>query len=136
MYLRAITRGGGGGWRIFAICSERHDCELLDFLEDLPPNLRKSGDQLLALFAHVALNGPRQLPDDICHQIAPDIFQFEKGRLRASWFYDEGKMVICCRGFVKKTQKTPRHEVDYAKAQRTRYFEEKKRRTISVLEEL
>ena len=136
MYLRAITRGGGGGWRVFAICSERHDCELLDFLGNVPPNLRKSGDQLLALLAYVAEYGPRLLPDDTCHQIAPDIFQFEKGRLRVSWFYDEGKMIVCCRGFIKKTQKTPRHELDYAKAQRAKYFDEKKRRPIPILEEL
>lgn len=136
MYLRAITQGGGGGWRVFAICSERHDCDLLDFLHDLPPNFRKSGDQLLALLTHVARSGPMLLPDDICHQIAPDIFQLEKGRLRVSWFYDEGKMIICCRAFIKKTQKTPRPELDYAKALRTRYFAEKKRRTITILEEL
>lgn len=121
---------------MLAICSERHDCELLDFLHDLPPNLRKSGDQLLALLARVGRSGPRHLADDVCHLIAPDIFQFEKGRLRISWFYDEGMVIICCRAFVKKTQKTPRPELDYAKALRTKYFEEKKRRTITILEEL
>lgn len=136
MYLRAITRGGGGGWRILAICSERHECELLEFLHSLPPNLHNSGDQLLALLARVARSGPRHLTDDVCHHIAPDIFQFEKGRLRLSWFYDEGMVIVCCRAFVKKSRKTPRSELDFAKALRTRYFEEKKRKTISVFEEL
>lgn len=135
MYLRSIARGGGSEWRIFAICSERHECDLLDFLHDLAPNLRKSGEQLLALFEQVAATGPRLLPDDVSHQIAPDIYQFEKGRLRVPWFYDEGRLIICCRAFVKKTQKTPRAEWEYAKSMRARYFEEKRLTRISILEE-
>ncbi|HQU94034.1 MAG TPA: type II toxin-antitoxin system RelE/ParE family toxin [Pyrinomonadaceae bacterium] len=40
-------------------------------------------------------------------------------------FFDEGKLVILLNGFVKKTQKTPRREIERALRLRQQYYEEK-----------
>ena len=41
-------------------------------------------------------------------------------------FFDDGKLVILLHGIQKKTQKTPRKEIDRAKKLRNEYYETKK----------
>lgn len=40
-------------------------------------------------------------------------------------FFDEGKLVILINGFIKKTQKTPKSEIELAEKLKKRYFDEK-----------
>lgn len=40
-------------------------------------------------------------------------------------FFDDNKLVILLHGFRKKTQKTPRKEIDQAKILRRMYYEDK-----------
>jgi len=40
-------------------------------------------------------------------------------------FFDEGKLVILLNGFQKKTQKTPRNEIEKALKLKNRYYEDK-----------
>ena len=40
-------------------------------------------------------------------------------------FYDDNKLIILLNGFAKKTQKTPRREVERALRLREQYYEEK-----------
>lgn len=47
---------------------------------------------------------------------------------RVFCFFDQGKLVILLNGFVKKTQKTPRKEIDKALALMTSYYEEKNKK--------
>ncbi|AXJ00183.1 Phage-related protein [Cyclonatronum proteinivorum] len=44
---------------------------------------------------------------------------------RVFCFFDQGKLVILLNGFVKKTQKTPRKEIDKALRLMNKYYEEK-----------
>ena len=44
---------------------------------------------------------------------------------RVFCFFDEGKLVILLNGFTKKTQKTPKAEIDKAKRLMTEYYESK-----------
>lgn len=44
---------------------------------------------------------------------------------RVFCFFDEGRLVILLNGFVKKTQKTPKEELQLAKRLKNEYFEEK-----------
>jgi phage-related protein len=41
-------------------------------------------------------------------------------------FFDEGRLVILTNGFQKKTQKTPKQEIDKAQKIKNEYYEEKK----------
>jgi len=45
---------------------------------------------------------------------------------RVFCFFDEGRLVILLNGFQKKTQKTPKIEIDKASRLMTEYFNEKK----------
>jgi phage-related protein len=40
-------------------------------------------------------------------------------------FFDEGKMIILVNGFQKKTQKTPKNEIELAEKLKKEYFDEK-----------
>lgn len=46
---------------------------------------------------------------------------------RVFCFFDKGKLVILLNGFAKKTQKTPKKEIDKAVELRNQYYEDKKR---------
>ena len=52
-------------------------------------------------------------------QIGSDIF-------RIFCFFDEGKLVVLANGFQKKTQKTPKKEIEKALKIKEEYFNEKK----------
>ena len=111
----------------FSVCAageSQNDCDLKSFLSGLASNLEKEGRRMLGLLKRVAQRGP-DLNPEVCHQIEGKLYQFAQGRIRILWFYDEGKIIICTHGFVKKTRKTPDNEKEHAKLIMKKYFEEK-----------
>jgi len=123
-----------GFYTVYAVAKSREHCELLEFLEGLGQTLQKDSDRMLALLDRVAMEGPPR-NTEISHQIKGKLFEFIQGRLRVLWFYDEGRLIICTSGFVKKGQKTPRGEIDHAIQLMNAYFEGKKREQIRIYEE-
>ncbi len=51
-------------------------------------------------------------------EVGSDIF-------RVFSFFDKGQLVILVNGFQKKTQKTPKSEIDLAEKLKKQYFDEK-----------
>jgi phage-related protein len=43
-------------------------------------------------------------------------------------FFDEGKLIVLVNGFQKKSQKTPKSEIELAEKLKKQYFDEKKRK--------
>jgi hypothetical protein len=131
MYLLLISKGL---YTIYTTSKERDQCELLEFFESLGPNLQKDRNHMLALFERVALEGvPRNI--EISHQIKGKLFEFIQGRLRVFWFYDEGRLIICTSGLVKKGRKTPKNEIDHAMMIMNKYFEDKKQGELRVIKD-
>jgi phage-related protein len=120
------------GYAIYAIGKDEHYCQLLDFLDTIGSNLQKDGDAVLALLERAAQKGPPR-NTEISHQIKDKIFEFVQGSLRVLWFYDEGKLILCTQGFIKKTQKTPSSEIEQATLIREKYFEEKKKGPFKII---
>lgn len=50
--------------------------------------------------------------------------------LRIFCFFDEGKLVVLINGFVKKTNKTPKKEIEMGNKLKQEYFTEKLERKI------
>src|SRR5579885_2566894 len=100
MKVRLVRRGR---WALYAACTERGDCPLLDFLysgvEVTPEGLRPKGPianekvRMLARLEAVAQNGPPR-NTKICHQIEEGLWQIELGRVRVLWFYDAGRIIL------------------------------------------
>lgn len=101
----------------------------MDFLEGLEGDLADDGSRMVAVLEQVASEGPRR-DTQVSRQIGPGLFEFRKGRIRIAWFYDEGMLVICTHGFVKKTQKTPPAEIHKAISIHKRYFVDKRNGNI------
>jgi hypothetical protein len=120
-----------GFYTVYAVAKSREHCELLEFLEGLGQTLQKDSDRMLALLGRVAMEGPPR-NTEISHQIRGKLFEFIQGRLRVLWFYDEGKLIICTTGFVKKGRKTPWGEIDHAIQLMGNYFEDKKKAQIQI----
>ena len=51
--------------------------------------------------------------------------EFGSNIFRVFSFFDEGKLIILINGFVKKTQKTPKKEIEIAEKLKKQYFDEK-----------
>ncbi len=116
-----LRRVRSGGWQVLAVCTDRGDCPLLQFLAEIEGGLARDGRRMLKLLDRVADHGPPR-NTEISHQLGPGLWEFIQGRVRVLWFYDEGKLVICSHGFVKKRQKTPATEIERAQEYRRQYF--------------
>jgi phage-related protein len=102
-------------WTLYAVCAGRDLCPLEVFLADRT-ELGKDKDRMLRRLEAIAEHGPQYLPD-ISHQIEPELWQTEQGRVRILWFYDRDRVIVCSHGFIKRTRKTP--EAEKALARRT-----------------
>lgn len=123
-----------GRFAVMAVCDARGEPPLLEFLEELGPNLEKDMDHMLELLERVAAAGPPR-NTDISHKIQGDIWEFIKGRLRVFWFYDEGRVIVCTHGLVKKSQRTPKRDIDQAEQARQAYLEAKQAGALIIEEE-
>lgn len=47
---------------------------------------------------------------------------------RILYFFDKGNLIILLNGFQKKTDKTPKNEIEKAERLKKRYYEEKSRK--------
>lgn len=123
-----------GPYTVYAACDARGECTLREFLDGLGADLEKDVDRILVLLERVAQQGPVR-NDKISHKIDDDIWEFIQGRLRVFYFYDEGRVVVCTHGLVKKTQKTPKGEIATAIRIREQYLAAKRQDNLFIEEE-
>jgi len=92
----------------------------------------KMSAKIYRLLAMIERNGP-ELREPYSKHLDDGIFElravFGSNITRVLYFFFIGKRVIVTNGFVKKTQKTPKTEIDKAKSYRKEYIarEEAKR---------
>lgn len=100
-----------------------------DFLDRLPPKLSAKTVQMLQILEEkgTELRQPYTAP------LEDGIFELrcKQGSdiSRSLFFFYVGQTIVVTNGFMKKTQKTPRKEIELAKRRRTDYIqrEEKKK---------
>lgn len=88
--------------------------EVSGFLQGLGANKRREASRMVALMDRVAVEGPRQGAAK-CHQIDGEIWELIRGSLRILFAHDGHRLILCTSGFVKKSQRTPKKEIDRAK---------------------
>jgi phage-related protein len=100
----------------------------LDFFDSLRPEVRRKFNWTLQLIATLEripkkyfehLSGSTGLYE-IRVEVGSDIF-------RVFCFFDEGALIILVNGFQKKSQKTPRTEIERAEKLKKEYFDEKEK---------
>lgn len=98
----------------------------VSFFESLRPEVQRKFNWTLQLIATVErvpkkyfehLTGTEGLYE-IRVEVGSEIF-------RVFCFFDEGSLIILVNGFQKKSQKTPRNEIERAQKLKNQYFDEK-----------
>ncbi len=99
----------------------------LDFFGNLKPEVRKKFNWTLKLIAtidRVPVKFFKHLEDtsglyEIRVEVGTDIY-------RVFSFFDKGQLIVLVNGFQKKTQKTPKSEIELAEKLKKQYFDEKR----------
>ena len=101
--------------------------EVFDFLENLRIKSSTSKDariqykQVTLFIELLTLNGTF-LPETITKHLTEDILELRPGTHRIFYFYCDNDTYVLLHSFRKKSQKTPRREIDKAKAERNDYL--------------
>jgi phage-related protein len=95
-------------WRIYAIADAKGET-FLDQLDLTEPESAK----VAATLTRVASGGPTSIPQDRNHLVDAKarLYQLRVDECRILWFYDEGRLVICCHAYRKKSNKAPPGEL-------------------------
>ena len=101
----------------------------LDFFQGLKPEARKKFNWTLLLIATIERVPEKYFKHitgtsgiyEIRVEAAGDIY-------RVFSFFDEGHLIILINGFQKKSQKTPKKEIEIAERLKKEYFDEKERK--------
>lgn len=60
--------------------------------------------------------------------------EFKAGCLRLFFFHDKGQLVICAHGIVKKSQETPKKDLNTAKKRMAAYQAARKRNQVTIID--
>lgn len=123
-----------GQYTVHAVCDRQGEAELLQFLEGLGANYRSSRDGMLNLLERCAEHGPPRNAD-LKHHLDDGIFELIKGQLRVLFFTDAGKLIICSHGFLKKSRKVPKKDIDAAKQARKHYQDAREANQLEIMED-
>jgi phage-related protein len=96
----------------------------LEFFNELKPDVQKKFNWTLQLIATVE-RIPKKYFEHITNSSGLFEIRVEVGSniYRVFSFFDKGNLVILVNGFQKKTQKTPRKEIELAEKLKSQYFE-------------
>lgn len=110
------------------------DCDVLELLESLRSRIQTNKDariQYKQLSYYIELleqNGTR-LPDNITKHLEDEIWELRPGNNRVFYFSFEDDTFVLLHHFRKKSQKTPKREIEKAKAERLDYLRQKGERS-------
>lgn len=98
----------------------------LDFFNTLNPDVQKKFNWTLQLIATLE-RVPKKYFEHITNSTGIFEIRVEVGTdiFRVFSFFDKGNLVILINGFQKKSQKTPKNELELAEKLKNAYFNEK-----------
>ncbi len=104
--------------------------ELWDFLEELRRKAATSKDariqyKQISLYIQLLQDHGTRLQENITKHLEEDIWELRPGNNRVFYFYYKDDTFVLLHQFRKRTQKTPRRELDKAKAERDDYLARK-----------
>ena len=106
---------------------ENGDCAVWEFLETLRVKSGTNKDariqfkQISMYIELLKINGTH-LSENITKHLAEDIWELRPGNNRVFYFCVENDKFVLLHQFRKKSQKTPRREIEQAKAERNDYL--------------
>ncbi len=105
---------------------ENGKSDVWDFLEELRRQASSSKDariqfKQLSLYIDLLANNGTMLPNNITKHIDEDIWELRPGNNRVFYFWFDGGSFVLLHHFRKKSQKTPKSEIEQAKRERDDY---------------
>jgi phage-related protein len=102
--------------------TEDGDCDIECFLDDLQKRASTNKDariqhKQVAQYIQLLEDYGTRLGDNITKHLDEDIWELRPGNNRVLFFYFENDTYVLLHHFRKKTQKTPRREIEKAKAE-------------------
>ncbi|MCM1122990.1 MAG: type II toxin-antitoxin system RelE/ParE family toxin [Eubacterium sp.] len=103
------------------------ESELWNFLEELRMKSASNKDariqyKQISLYIQLLQDNGTRLPENITKHLDEDIWELRPGNNRVLYFYHQDNKFVLLHYFRKKSQKTPRREIDRAKAERDDYL--------------
>ena len=104
--------------------------DVWDFLEELRNKSTTNKDariqyKQLILYIQLLQDHGAILPDNVAKHLEEDIWELRPGNNRVFYFYYKNDTFVLLHHFRKKSQKTPRREIEKAKAERDDYLSRK-----------
>lgn len=103
------------------------ECDVWEFLENLRMKLSTNKDariqyKQITFYIELLQQNGSTLSENIMKYIEDDIWELRPGNNRVFYFfYDKDGKFVLLHHFKKKTQKTPKREIERAKAERDDY---------------
>ena len=108
------------------------ECQIWDFLEGLRIKAASNKDariqhkQVSLYMELLALNGTN-MSENITKHLEEDIWELRPGNNRVFYFFVQNNTFVLLHQFRKKSQKTPRREIEKAKRERDDYLSRKEK---------
>ena len=118
---------------------ENGKSEIWDFLEKLRVKATMSKDariqyKQILLYIQLLEDNGTILPENVAKHIEENIWELRPRNNRIFYFYYADNTFVLLHSFRKKTQKTPRREIEKAKAERNDYISRKETLTHENME--
>ncbi|MBA4386486.1 MAG: hypothetical protein C0404_00815 [Verrucomicrobia bacterium] len=105
----------------FTLYGIRAGESLWEFLERLCQDNPAEYARIDRRLTQMAERGPSRHNNEF-NDLGNGLFEMKtRGGVRVVFFYDAGHLVICTHGFVKKSKKTPRKELELARMRKAAY---------------
>ncbi len=106
------------------------ECAVLDFLEDLRRKVSSSKDarvqyKQIAYYIELLENNGTRMSENITKHLDEDIWELRPGNNRVFYFFFKDDTFVLLHHFRKKSQKTPKREIERAKSERDDYLRQK-----------
>ena len=106
------------------------ESDVQDFLETLRLKASTNKDARIqykqtVLYIQLLQDNGTRLPENITKHLEDGIWELRPGNNRVFYFYFKNDTFVLLHQFRKKSQKTPRREIDKAKAERNDYLSRK-----------
>lgn len=126
-----------GKWRITSPMARCGSSEVEAFFDELAADYQSNVSALLAMMEAHSNLGSEQFNHSQSHYVdqKEKIYEYIKGRLRVFWYEDDDRVVICTHGIIKKSQKTPKREIDKAIRVKLAYLQAKSDGSLHLIEE-
>lgn len=105
-------------------------CPVWEFLEDLRIKSASNKDariqhKQVSLYIELLQQNGTRLNDNITKHLENGIWELRPGNNRVFYFFYENNTFVLLHQFRKKSQKTPKREIEKAKSERIDYFSRK-----------